>query len=163
VSKEAKARSVPAGGLRITDIYSLDGLSSALAVIAKECDDGREQAVVVKQSPDGHYYVEAAINGVAIRLMVDTGSTATVLPIRDAARAGINVAASDFTITVRTAGGLTKAAPVQIPRMSIGQGVLENISILVMEMAGGVPVLGLTTLARFKSYEFKDQVLTLRW
>jgi clan AA aspartic protease (TIGR02281 family) len=162
-SREAKARSVPARGLKIADTYSLEGLSDALAVINKECGDGRDTTLVIPQSSDGHYYIGAAINGTEIRLMVDTGSTTSVLSIREAARAGIIVAPGDFSVTVRTASGLSKAARVQVRQMRVGEAVLENLSILVMEMPAGVSVLGLTTLERFKSYEFKRGVLTLRW
>jgi len=162
-NREAKARSVPAAGLRIADTYSLDSLSIALAVINKECGDGRDRGLVIRQSSDGHYYVGAAINGTEVRLMVDTGATATTLSLREAARAGIILAPGDFSVSVRTASGIAKAATVQLHQMRVGEAILENVSILVMEMSSGVPVLGLSTLERFKSYEFSGGLLTLRW
>ncbi|MEO6435941.1 MAG: TIGR02281 family clan AA aspartic protease [Tepidisphaeraceae bacterium] len=157
----AAATSVPAGGLRIVDTYALGGMSEALAVISKECGD--ERAHEIRQSPDGHYYVNALVNDADVRLLVDTGATVTVLSVSHARSAGISPNPSDYTASVRTASGHSIAAPIRIRELRIGGALLENEAALVMATPGDISVLGAATLQRFRSYEVRDRVLTLRW
>ena len=86
-----------------------------------------------------------------------------MLSVRHAERAGIFPNPGDFTVNVRTASGMSKAAPIKIREMRIGEARLEDVQALVMNTPGDLSVLGIGTLQRFKSYEFRDGVLTLRW
>ena len=128
-------------------------------------DEGRGEgrALAIRVSSDGHYHVTAAINGSSTRLLVDTGATVTVLSVRHAERAGIFPNPGDYTVNVRTASGMSKAAPIKIREMRIGDARLEDVQALVMNTPGDLSVLGIGTLQRFKSYEVRDGVLTLRW
>lgn len=122
-----------------------------------------DRALAIRQSSDGHYYVAAAVNGSEMRLLVDTGATVTVLSVRHAERAGIFPNPGDYTASVRTASGMAKAAPIRIRELRIGDARLENVPALVMQTPGDLSVLGVNTLQRFKSYEVRNGVLTLRW
>ena len=124
---------------------------------------GEDRALAIRQSSDGHYYVSAAVNGSDVRLLIDTGATVTVLSVRQAERAGIFPNPADYTANVRTASGISKAAPIRIREMRIGDARLENVPALVMQTPGDTSVLGVGTLQRFKSYEVRDGVMTLRW
>lgn len=126
-------------------------------------DRGNGRALAIRQSSDGHYYVAARVNGSAVRLLVDTGATVTVLSRRHAERAGIFPAPGEYTATVRTASGLAKAAPVRLRDFEIGAARLQDVPALVMDTPANVSVLGIGTLQRFRSYEVRDGVLTLRW
>jgi len=132
-------------------------------------DSGRDtersegRALAIRVSSDGHYHVSAAINGAEMRLLVDTGATVTVLSVRNAERAGIFPNPGDYTVNVRTASGMSKAAPIRIREMRIGAARLDDVQALVMHTPGDISVLGIGTLQRFKSYEVRDGVLTLRW
>ena len=48
---------------------------------ADESESGRSEgrAIAIRQSSDGHYYVNARVNGGDVRLLIDTGATLTVL------------------------------------------------------------------------------------
>jgi len=124
---------------------------------------GEDRALAIRAAADGHYYITAAVNGAELRLLVDTGATVTVLSVRHAERAGIFPNPADYTVNVRTASGMSKAAPVRLREMRIGDARLEDVQALVMNTPGDISVLGVGTLQRFKSYEVKDGVLTLRW
>jgi len=128
-----------------------------------EEDRSEDRALAIRQSSDGHYYVSAGIDGSEVRLLVDTGATFTSLSVRDAERAGIFPNAGDYTVTVRTASGISRAAPIRIRELRIGDARLEDVPALVMERGGSLSLLGVNTLQRFKSYEVRDGVLTLRW
>lgn len=130
-------------------------------------DRGRDpeqgRALNIRQSADGHYYVNVRINGSDARLLVDTGATLTVLSKFHAERAGIFPSPSEYVANVRTASGIAKAAPVKLRDFEIGDARLQDVPALVMDTPANTSVLGIGTLQRFKSYEFRDGVLTLRW
>jgi len=126
-------------------------------------DRGDDRSLNIRQSSDGHYYATVRINGSEMRLLVDTGATLTVLSKQQAERAGIFPSPSDYTASVRTASGIAKAAPVRLRDLEIGDARLENIPALVMDTPANTSVLGIGTLQRFRSYEFRNGVLTLRW
>jgi aspartyl protease family protein len=121
------------------------------------------RAIAIRQSSDGHYYINVRVNGSEARLLVDTGATLTVLSKYQAERAGIFPSPSEYTASVRTASGMAKAAPVRLRDLEIGEARLQNVRALVMDTPANISVLGIDTLQQFKSYEFRDGVLTLRW
>ncbi len=127
--------------------------------------DGRSEgrAIAIRQSSDGHYYVNVRVNGSDARLLVDTGATLTVLSKYQAERAGLFPSPSDYTASVRTASGIAKAAVVRLNTLEIGEARLQNVRALVMDTPANTSVLGIDTLQQFRSYEFRDGVLTLRW
>jgi aspartyl protease family protein len=124
---------------------------------------GEGRAMNIRQSSDGHYYVTVRINGSEARLLVDTGATLTVLSKYQAERAGIFPSPSEYVANVRTASGIAKAAPVKLREFEIGDARLQDVPALVMDTPANTSVLGIGTLQRFRSYEFRDGVLTLRW
>jgi aspartyl protease family protein len=128
-------------------------------------DGGRSEgrAIAIRQSSDGHYYINVRVNGSEARLLVDTGATLTVLSKYQAERAGIFPSPSEYTANVRTASGMAKAAPVRLSDLEIGDARLQNVRALVMDTPANISVLGMDTLQQFRSYEFRDGVLTLRW
>ncbi len=134
---------------------------------ADDRDPGRERgegrALAIRQSSDGHYYVNVRVNGSDARLLIDTGATLTVLSKLQAERAGIFPSPSDYTASVRTASGIAKAAVVRLATLEIGEARLQNVRALVMDTPANTSVLGIDTLQQFRSYEFRDGVLTLRW
>lgn len=129
----------------------------------RDRDVGEGRGLAIRQSSDGHYYVSARINGSDIRLLVDTGATLTVLSKRQAERAGIFPSPGDYTANVRTASGIAKAAPVRLRDFEIGEARLHDVPALVMDTPADTSVLGIGTLQKFKSYEVRNGVLTLRW
>ena len=130
---------------------------------SRDDERGEGRALNIRQSADGHYYVRVRLNGSEARLLVDTGATLTVLSKQQAERAGIFPSPSDYTASVRTASGIAKAAPVRIRDFEIGEARLQEVPALVMDTPANISVLGIGTLQQFKSYEFRNGVLTLRW
>src|SRR4051812_6113208 len=59
----------------------------------------REDSSVVTLPADrnGHFFVDAAVNGTPIRMMVDTGATLVAFSEQDARQVGIRLSPSDFT------------------------------------------------------------------
>jgi aspartyl protease family protein len=111
----------------------------------------------------GHFLVEPIVDGHRVLMIVDTGASAVALSYEDAVNAGIRVADGDFTISVNTANGVTKAAPVRIPEIQIGDITVRNVEAVVARPGAlKVSLLGMTFLKRLGGFEIAQGRLTMR-
>jgi len=118
--------------------------------------------VRISAAQDGHFYVDARINGKPVRLLVDTGATSTVLSQPAARAAGIDPGGLSYNIQVRTANGIVRAAVVLLDSFAIGNATLRNERVLVTERTGReMSVMGVRTLNRFNGYSVRNGVLTI--
>jgi len=113
----------------------------------------REGRLVVPLAPDGHYYLNAEVNGARLRFMIDTGATGIVLDADDAARAGFDPDTLDYAGRAATANGTVRIARVRIDRFRVGPITDRGVPAAVS--AGDMPasLLGMGYLARFRSVE----------
>jgi aspartyl protease family protein len=119
--------------------------------------------VSVSRGADGQFHFGAIANGRQMRLMFDTGASSVVLTHEDAQDMGIKLNDADFTITVRTANGTTRAAPVTLKSMEIGGIREENVRAMIAQPGRLTEnLLGMTFLERLSSYEVRGDQLTLR-
>lgn len=107
-----------------------------------------------------HFWVTAYVDGTPVRMMLDTGATNTVLSAEDARRAGV---AAEGQVDVLTARGTSRAATATIRRLAIGGATFHALPAVIVDRGGRDSLLGAEALGRFKSYEVRDGVLTLRW
>lgn len=121
-------------------------------------DGGR---IEVPRAPDGHYYLTAEVNGVPLRLVVDTGASQIVLSQSDARRAGIDTEGLVYTGRAFTANGEVRTAPVRLDRVEVGPVRDTNVRAVVNggEMAGSL--LGMEYLQRFSRVEITGGRLVL--
>lgn len=118
--------------------------------------------LVYRANAQGHVLLEAVINGAGVPFVLDTGATMVALTVRDAAAAGINRYDLEFSRRVSTANGETRAAPVQLREIRLGQLSVEDVPAVVVENLQ-VSLLGQSFLRRLQSYEMRDGVLTITW
>src|SRR5579863_1093531 len=69
---------------------------------------------VFHRASDGHYYVDAEVNGAPIHFMVDTGASYVTLSPDDARTAGLDLSDTDFNQRASTANGIARIAPVTL-------------------------------------------------
>lgn len=114
--------------------------------------------VRIPMADDGHFWVDARINGQPARLMVDSGATVTTLSQETAARTDLDLS-TPSTATVETANG---AMAVQRTRArSIGIGNIEMDDLSVHVAPGDVNVLGMNFLTRLSRYTVEGRWLIL--
>jgi aspartyl protease family protein len=111
------------------------------------------------RDPDGHFYVEAQVNGARVRFIVDTGASVVALTPADARRAGI--ALPDERARAMGAGGEVEVRPVVIDRIALGGLEARGVRGAI---AGQLPVslLGQSFLAEAGSVEIRGDVMVLR-
>ena len=121
-----------------------------------------EGAIRLRAQRDGHYYIDASVDGREVRFLVDTGASIVVLSPADATRLGIDLAQVNFSRRMRTAGGIVRGAPIVIRTLNLGAISLTNVSAVINESAMSHSLLGVSALEQLSSYEVRDGTLTLR-
>jgi iron donor protein CyaY len=86
-------------------------------------------SMVVQRQPNGHFFLPGTIADVPVNFMVDTGATVTSISSDIARQAGVfDCHETQF----QTANGAATGCIVLIPRMTVGNFVVENITVAVM-------------------------------
>lgn len=122
--------------------------------------DGTE--ITFRKASNGHFHAGLTVNGQFVDFIVDTGATALVLNMRDAARVGINTEDLAFTGTARTANGITRTARVRLDEVRIGSIVDEGVVASVNEGQLDSSLLGMEYLSRFGEIRIAGDTLTLQ-
>ncbi|NDF12150.1 MAG: TIGR02281 family clan AA aspartic protease [Proteobacteria bacterium] len=118
-------------------------------------------AIEIRAATDGHYYISARVNGKPVRFMVDTGATQTVIDKEVAIRLGIDTSRLVFNQLSNTANGTVKGAPITLDEITVGSITIRNVRASVNGASLDTPLLGMSFLEKLRSYEVKDNVLTL--
>jgi aspartyl protease family protein len=117
---------------------------------------------VIRRGSDGHFHVEADVNGSPVRFLVDTGATTTVLSMQDAERSGIETELLEFNRPAQTANGLTYFAHAQLRTLEIGPFRLSDVPVGVMQSeAMNLSLLGMSALDRFGSWRIEGNEMVL--
>jgi len=116
----------------------------------------------ISRNRQGHFVVDAYLNGHAVDMLVDTGATLTALPESLAEDIGVYLTASDFKYPVRTANGTVYAAKTLIDRVRIGSIRLTGIDAMVLKDASlGEPLLGMSVLNELERFDMSGGTLVL--
>lgn len=110
---------------------------------------------------DGHFHIQALVNGALIRFMVDTGASQVVLSPGDAMRVGLNPEELRFVGRARTANGVVAMAPVRLKSLKIGDILVEDLRASVNAAAMGQSLLGMSFLNRLSGYRVENGTLIL--
>ncbi|MCH8862871.1 MAG: TIGR02281 family clan AA aspartic protease [Proteobacteria bacterium] len=116
----------------------------------------------VARRQDGHFYLEADVNGTSVLFLVDTGATEISLTMRDAGRIGIELTPAHWIGTAQTANGTVRVAPIRLESVIVGPIAAYDVPAHVNsgDMAGSL--LGMSFLERLSSYEVRGDRLYLR-
>lgn len=117
--------------------------------------------VRIPLSPDGHFWVEASINGIERRMLVDTGATLTALTLETAEAAGIERGDSLVPVVVRTANGVVRAETGTVETLQLGGIEARDIRVMVSPAFGGIEVLGMNVLSELGSWRVEERTLIL--
>jgi aspartyl protease family protein len=121
-----------------------------------------EGVVAIRAGSNGHFDVEVEVEGTPLRFMVDTGASEIALSRRHAEQIGLDLQQLNFSQRVRTANGMTLAAPIRLKELRLGPIVMRDVSASVVRNMDGPSLLGMNFLDRLSSYEVSNGVLTLR-
>jgi len=117
---------------------------------------------VLRASSSGHFFANAALNGVTFPAVIDTGATLVVLNSDQAERMGIDLRQSQ-RVTTHTANGPAPAYVITLTSVQVGEIGLLNVPAMVLE--GGAEKLPavLIGMSFLKHFEMRraGQTMTL--
>lgn len=119
----------------------------------------QRQSVTLAADPRGHFIAQGAINGGAVRFVVDTGATSIALPARDAARLGLDYRKGQPGLT-QTAAGLVAVYRLRLDSVRVGGIELTSVEAVVIEQGLDIALLGMSFLNRVEMRN-EGQVMTL--
>lgn len=121
-------------------------------------DDG---TIAFTAGPDGHFRIQALVNGSRVTFMVDTGASDVVLAPDDARRIGFDPANLSFTQFAQTANGTVRGAPVDLNSVIIGPIDIRDMPATVNGADMSDSLLGMAFLNRLTGWRVSGGVLTL--
>ena len=117
---------------------------------------------VINRSDDGHFYVDAEVNGQLVHFVVDTGATSVALTLADAQRVGIPVSPEHFEVVARGASGDVRGQEININRIAIDQKKVYDAHGLVLDTGLDVSLLGQSFLSKVGTVLIEGDKMTLR-
>jgi aspartyl protease family protein len=115
----------------------------------------------IPMSRDGHFWLEASINGVPRRFLIDTGATLTAISPDTATAAAVPQQAMRQTVTLRTANGSIRAELATIGELRFGNIVARDLDAVIAPGMGETNVIGMNLLSRLASWRVEQQTLVL--
>lgn len=117
----------------------------------------------LRRAWDGHYRAEAEVNGVRMRLLIDTGASMVLIPFEEVRALGIDPRELDFSLPVITANGTSTVAPVRISSIKIGPVVAFDVQAAVAQPGRlKTGLLGMSFIEKLTEISFRGETLTLR-
>jgi aspartyl protease family protein len=113
----------------------------------------------IVRAPDGHFYLDAQVNGAQVHFLVDTGASMVALTAADAQRAGI--ALPSERMTAQGAGGAIEIVPVTIERIAAGPLEARGVEGAVARELS-VSLLGQSFLSRIGNVQISGDRMILR-
>ncbi len=121
------------------------------------------QNAEVVRTRGGEFAMAARINGRKIPMVLDTGASSVVLTQDAAKAAGLPIEILNYTISVDTANGRARAAPVTLDRLAVGGVVERSVPALVAQNGQlKTNLLGMSFLNRLESWEVRGDRLRMR-
>lgn len=117
--------------------------------------------VRVRQAPDGHFWVDAELNGATVRFLVDSGATTTSISRAAAARAGI-VPGGGFRAMVRTANGVVMVDRATAETLRVGPIERSDVAVHISDAFGDMNVIGMNFLSSLSGWGVEEGTLVLR-
>lgn len=112
-------------------------------------------------STDGHFWIEAEVNGARQRFLVDTGATLTAISPHTAHIAAIEPGPMDRAIVLQTANGAVAAQTAVIDELRFGNIVARDLDAVISPGMGDTNVIGMNLLSRLASWRVEGRTLIL--
>lgn len=115
----------------------------------------------IPMASDGHFWLEADINGHRAPFMVDTGATLTAVSDRTAAAAGLEPREAGMPIRLQTANGNVAAQLTTIDNLRFGNVAAGGLDAVIAPGLGDTNVIGMNLLSRLASVRIEGGELIL--
>ncbi len=131
----------------------------AQAAAAQPVIDGVDQ--VLRRKGDGHFYVDAMVNGQLVHFVVDTGATSVALSTKDAQHVGIAFSPEQFQVIGSGASGPVRGKRLTLDSVAIGPKEAFDVDGAIIEGAE-ISLLGQSYLSRIGLVKITGDEMLLR-
>jgi len=118
---------------------------------------GRE--IRIPMAIDGHFWVDARVNGERVKFLIDSGATMTTIDRDTARRAGVPVSATANQI-VRTGNGFVRVSSGRVAELRVGTIERQDFGVHVTE-SDNLNVLGMNFLSTLSRWGVEGRWLVL--
>lgn len=115
----------------------------------------------IAMSNDGHFWLQATVNGRPYRFLVDTGATLTALSESTAAEAQVPIQPLRQSLMMKTANGTIRAELARIDELRFGNVVARDLDAVIAPGLGETNVIGMNLLSRLASWRVEARTLVL--
>jgi aspartyl protease family protein len=115
----------------------------------------------VSMSADGHFWVNASVNGVPRRMLIDSGATVTAISADTAREAAVETGPGLSPVILKTANGMAPAQTGAIDELRVGNIVARNLKIVSAPGLGDIDVIGMNFLSQLQSWRVEGRTLVL--
>ena len=112
-------------------------------------------------SRDGHYWLEADVNGHRVPFLIDTGATLTAVSEDTARMAGLEARDGGLPIRLQTANGTVAAQLTNIESLRFGNVAASGLDAVIAPGLGETNVIGMNLLSRLASVRIEGGELIL--
>lgn len=117
------------------------------------------QQVRIPMAIDGHFWVEASLNGIPVKFLVDSGATMTTIGRGTAESAGVTVSANKNQV-VRTGNGMLRVSTGRAESLSVGPIERSSVGLHVTDNED-LNVLGMNYLSTMNRWGVEGRWLIL--
>jgi aspartyl protease family protein len=121
----------------------------------------RSSRIVMNAESGGHFFSSGAINGQAVRFLVDTGATSVSMGVPEAERIGLNYKGGELART-STANGTVTTWKIKLDSVRVGDVEIHGVDASVIPAAMPFVLLGNSFLGRFQMTRDNDQMVLER-
>lgn len=134
--------------------------------VSGELTGSNDQQIVgetlrIRQSADGHFWINGVVNGTPIRFLIDSGATTTAMTLSVAEAANVDISSSPFPVILSTANGSVEAKRATIQNLQVGPMIARDLSIVVAQEFGGSNVIGMNFLSKLQSWRVEGNEMIL--
>jgi aspartyl protease family protein len=115
----------------------------------------------VPLAPDGHFWIDATVNGIRAAFLVDTGATLTAVSPGLAQRAGLKPRTGGVPVRISTANGTVTADITTIDTLRFGNVKAGGLDAVIAPNIGQTNVVGMNFLSRLASWRVEGRTLIL--
>lgn len=121
-----------------------------------------KRPIRIRSASDGHFWTSIRINNRNVKALIDTGATLLAIPESVARRSGIPIRNESYTTEMRTANGISTAAPVSISNLRVGSIRLRNVKgVVVRDESLSIVLVGMSVLNRLGTIAIKANELVI--
>jgi aspartyl protease family protein len=117
--------------------------------------------IVMNAESGGHFFSPGAINGQAVRFLVDTGATSVSIGVPEAERIGLKYRNGELARSA-TANGIVTSWRIKLASVRVGDVEIHDVDASVVPAAMPFVLLGNSFLGRFQMKRENDQMVLER-